>query len=122
MPQFDTITFFNQIFWLLFLFSGFYFLLLKIYLPRISSSLKIRTKKLAKSNAQVEKLASENFGTFSASSELNIFVLSNKVAFFEKQKKCATQRIFKQHSFELGIVSAYYQAYKVIAVKKILNL
>jgi len=48
MPQFDKITFFNQVFWLFFFFSGFYLILLTTFLPRISSVLKVRIKKLQK--------------------------------------------------------------------------
>ncbi len=44
MPQFDKITFFNQIFWLLLTFSGFYFLILKNLLPALASGLKTRKK------------------------------------------------------------------------------
>jgi F0F1-type ATP synthase membrane subunit b/b' len=44
MPQFDKITFFNQIFWLLLTFSGFYFLVLKNLLPALASGLKTRKK------------------------------------------------------------------------------
>jgi len=46
MPQFDKITFFNQIFWLFVFFSGYYLLLLKVFLPKISSVVKARSKKL----------------------------------------------------------------------------
>lgn len=46
MPQFDKITFFNQLFWLLFFFSGFYLLLLHYFLPKLSSVLKARQKML----------------------------------------------------------------------------
>jgi len=48
MPQFDKITFFNQIFWLFFFFSGFYLLLLKFFLPKLGSVLKARAKKTSK--------------------------------------------------------------------------
>lgn len=44
MPQFDKITFFNQIFWLLLTFSVFYFLVLKNLLPALASGLKTRKK------------------------------------------------------------------------------
>lgn len=54
MPQFDKITFFNQIFWLILLFSTFYFIILKNFLPKISSVLKARTKKLIKGNSLTE--------------------------------------------------------------------
>lgn len=46
MPQFDKITFFNQLFWLLFFFSGFYLVLLHYFLPKLSSVLKARQKML----------------------------------------------------------------------------
>jgi len=48
MPQFDKITFFNQIFWLFFFFSGFYLILLNFFLPKLGSVLKARSKKLQK--------------------------------------------------------------------------
>ena len=49
MPQFDKITFFNQIFWLFIFFSSFYLVSIKFFLPNLSSALKARTKKLQKS-------------------------------------------------------------------------
>ena len=48
MPQFDKITFFNQVFWLILFFSSFYFICLKTLLPTLSSVLKVRNKKLQK--------------------------------------------------------------------------
>ena len=48
MPQFDKITFFNQIFGYLFFFQVFYLISLKVFLPKLSSVLKARTKKLQK--------------------------------------------------------------------------
>lgn len=44
MPQFDKITFFNQIFWLTLSFLSFYFIILKGLLPVLASSLKTRKK------------------------------------------------------------------------------
>ena len=44
MPQFDKITFFNQIFWLLITFFGFYFIILKSLLPVLAAGLKTRKK------------------------------------------------------------------------------
>lgn len=44
MPQFDKITFFNQIFWFLITFLGFYFIVLKFLLPVLAASLKTRKK------------------------------------------------------------------------------
>jgi hypothetical protein len=53
MPQFDKITFFNQVFWLFLFFSGFYLILLTDFLPKISSVLKARIKKLQKGTEDV---------------------------------------------------------------------
>jgi F0F1-type ATP synthase membrane subunit b/b' len=48
MPQFDKITFFNQIFWLFVFFSGYYLLLLKVFLPKLGAVLKARAKNYKK--------------------------------------------------------------------------
>ena len=48
MPQIDKITYFNQLFWLFLSFSFYYCVLLKVFLPKISSVLKARKKKLMK--------------------------------------------------------------------------
>lgn len=45
MPQFDKITFFNQVCWLLIFYFCAYFLFLKYFLPKIAKTLKIRVKK-----------------------------------------------------------------------------
>ena len=44
MPQFDKVTFFNQIFWFLLAFLSFYFIILKGLLPVLAASLKTRKK------------------------------------------------------------------------------
>jgi len=64
MPQFDKITFFNQIFWLFAFFSGFYFIFLKIFLPKLSSVLKARQKKLQKGSQGLVSFSKEQDKTF----------------------------------------------------------
>jgi hypothetical protein len=65
MPQFDKITFFNQLFWLFIFFSGFYLTLLKIFLPKLSSILKVRNKKLQKGSTNLAAFSEEQtFVTF----------------------------------------------------------
>jgi len=59
MPQFDKITFFNQVFWLFVFFAGFYLTFLKIFLPKLSSILKARHKKLSKGASNVTAFANE---------------------------------------------------------------
>lgn len=52
MPQFDTATFFNQLFYLSFIFYLFYLLLMGTYLPALTRILKVRRKKLDQAQAQ----------------------------------------------------------------------
>ena len=70
MPQFDKITFFNQIFWLILIFSSFYFILLKNYLPKIGSVLKARNKKLFKSNTLAGQFKSEELSVLADSTRV----------------------------------------------------
>nr|YP_009154086.1 ATP synthase F0 subunit 8 [Turbinaria ornata]AJF48274.1 ATP synthase F0 subunit 8 [Turbinaria ornata] len=46
MPQFDIITFFNQVFWLVLIVFNFYFIILRFMLPSLAFSLKSRNKNL----------------------------------------------------------------------------
>nr|YP_009549863.1 ATP synthase F0 subunit 8 [Cladosiphon okamuranus]AYW52577.1 ATP synthase F0 subunit 8 [Cladosiphon okamuranus] len=46
MPQFDTMTFFNQVFWLLNIVFAFYIIVVRYMLPGIAFSLKSRSKNL----------------------------------------------------------------------------
>ena len=46
MPQFDQVTFFNQVFWFFFGFFFFYFITVYFFLPFLSENLKYRKKKL----------------------------------------------------------------------------
>jgi F0F1-type ATP synthase membrane subunit b/b' len=83
MPQFDKITFFNQIFWLFFFFSSFYLILLKVFLPKLSSVLKARTKKLQKGSEGAASLAEEQtqvVENFNSSIEEMSLVVKNSVA------------------------------------------
>lgn len=78
MPQFDKITFLNQIIWLFIFFSGVYFLTLKIFLPRLAFLLKLREKKLSKGTAilgdcPVEINQNQLNLNFLWSSNLNLF-------------------------------------------------
>ena len=46
MPQFDTMTFFNQVFWLISIVFAFYIIALGYMLPVLAFSLKSRSKNL----------------------------------------------------------------------------
>ena len=106
MPQFDKITFFNQVFWLILFFSSFYFLCLKAILPTLSSVLKVRNKKLQKAK------------TTAFSSEL-LLALTTLNSTFEKQ--LSTTNSFVLSSAEdfnsWGHPSFYFQKTGTLAEK-----
>lgn len=56
MPQLDKVTFLGQFFWTTVIFFGFYFTLLKIFLPPISRILKYREKKLNSSSEETSSI------------------------------------------------------------------
>ena len=60
MPQLDKVTFLSQFFWLCFFYLGFYILILKYFLPKMSRILKLRKKKLSSSQEGVTNLQQEN--------------------------------------------------------------
>jgi hypothetical protein len=60
MPQLDKVTFLSQFFWLCALFLGFYLVVLKNFLPKMSRVLKYRKKKLGESHQGVGNMHKEN--------------------------------------------------------------
>ena len=60
MPQLDKVTFLSQFFWLCFFYIGFYFLILKFFLPKMGLLLKLRLNKLQGSQDNVNNLIQEN--------------------------------------------------------------
>nr|YP_011008278.1 ATPase subunit 8 [Hapterophycus canaliculatus]WBP70179.1 ATPase subunit 8 [Hapterophycus canaliculatus] len=46
MPQFDILTFFNQVFWLISIVFSFYIIVVRYMLPVLAFSLKSRSKNL----------------------------------------------------------------------------
>ena len=49
MPQLDKVTFLSQLWWCFFFFLGFYFVIHKFFLPKISRILKLRKKTITMS-------------------------------------------------------------------------
>ena len=78
MPQFDKITFLNQIIWLFFFFSSTYIIMLKFFLPKIAFLLKLREKKLFKGFKVIEFCPIE-IKNLQKSSNLFWFNLINEV-------------------------------------------
>nr|YP_009720825.1 ATP synthase F0 subunit 8 [Chlorella vulgaris]QGN75014.1 ATP synthase F0 subunit 8 [Chlorella vulgaris]QGN75130.1 ATP synthase F0 subunit 8 [Chlorella vulgaris] len=60
MPQLDKVTFLSQFFWLCFFYLGFYYIILKFYLPKISRILALRRKKMEFSQEGMIFLQQEN--------------------------------------------------------------
>ena len=60
MPQLDTLTFFSQFFWLSFFFLGFYGILVKYYLPKMSRILKVRNLKISTPQSNFDNFQAEN--------------------------------------------------------------
>jgi len=125
MPQFDKITFFNQIFWLFVTFSCFYFIFLGFFLPKLSFILKARHKKLQKGLTEVFFFSKEQssviliFNTTvekfiyyiktAALRSIDQFTLSLNLVFFSKKltkltlsNKISEKTLFYQKSFFLA--------------------
>jgi hypothetical protein len=67
MPQLDTVTFFNQLFWFTFVFFGFYFFVLGTIIPKLTLVLKARAKKLQQdmsSSAAMKAEAASVMGSY----------------------------------------------------------
>ena len=95
MPQFDKITFFNQIFWFLLAFLTFYFIILKSLLPVLAASLKTR-KKIVNFIFLAGASASENASKKSYSKNLQKFLKVYKDLFSSlAQKKTSLSEISK---------------------------
>lgn len=60
MPQLDKVTFLPQFFWLCVIYLGFYFILLKYFLPKISRILALRKRKMSFSQEGMSSLQQEN--------------------------------------------------------------
>jgi len=127
MPQFDKITFFNQIFWLFFFFSGFYFIFLKIFLPKLSSVLKARAKKLQKGSSGVASFSKEQ--SLAANSfnflleQISSFVKSSVQNSSEKMNIWADNTVKTINTKNLGASNSSMEkfAYKQIVTTYLLN-
>lgn len=86
MPQFDKITFFNQIFWFLLAFFAFYFFILKSLLPVLAASLKTR-KKIVHSILSAGSSFSDQSSKKSYVKNLQKFLKTHKVLFTSLSQK-----------------------------------
>lgn len=124
MPQFDKITFLNQIIWLFFFFSGTYLLVLKLFLPRLAFVLKLREKKMFKGievleNCPIEvqdsilKLNKFWYSVISDFKEIHFFLKMSFLEWLNTQK-------FRNFNFleKKLLMFFYFQVY----LKSLLNL
>ena len=65
MPQLDTITYLSQLFWTFIVFAVFYAMMVKHVLPAISTSIKVRKKKLSSIGSLSSDLGDEKVTTVS---------------------------------------------------------
>jgi F-type H+-transporting ATPase subunit b len=65
MPQLDTITYLSQLFWTFIVFAVFYAMMVKHILPAISTSIKVRKKKLSSIGSLSSDLGDEKVTTVS---------------------------------------------------------
>ena len=65
MPQLDTITYLSQLFWTFIVFAVFYAMMVKHILPAISTSIKVRKKKLSSIGSLSSELGDEKVTTVS---------------------------------------------------------
>jgi hypothetical protein len=96
MPQFDSITFFNQIFWFLIVFLSFYFIVLKNLLPVLATTLKTRKKLinyiLSVGSAKIDNLLTKSsvknvHANFKSCKNFYFSLDKDKLTLFETKKR-----------------------------------
>jgi len=70
MPQFDSVTFLPQIFWLTLVFFAFYMVVIRDYLPGLTRIVKIRKKRLEAAQKTGSAFAIETIDTTSSYEDL----------------------------------------------------
>lgn len=66
MPQLDTVTYLSQLVWTFLIFAVFYAMMVKHILPAISTSIKVRKKKLQHNSNLIAGLEEEEVATSSS--------------------------------------------------------
>nr|YP_010152764.1 ATP synthase F0 subunit 8 [Aureoumbra lagunensis]QQW50412.1 ATP synthase F0 subunit 8 [Aureoumbra lagunensis] len=121
MPQFDKITFFNQIFWLIITFLLFYLIFLREFLPKIGSVLKVRVKKLTKNNFFAKQLHMEKKNILMHSSQtiekianFSKVILFAKMSFSERHRTKTVQNLPVTNK----LLFVYLERFLQISLKK----
>ena len=87
MPQFDQFSFLNQVFWILLVFSNFYFFISYFLLPKLSKILKFRLKKIRFDKIINNNLTLEQFQFFKQLNDSYNMVLKTLEFNFLNKKK-----------------------------------
>ena len=91
MPQFDQFSFLNQVFWILLVFSNFYFFISYFLLPKLSKILKFRLKKIRFDKIINNNLTLEQFQFFKQLNDsYNMVFKTLEFNFLNKKKNYLT--------------------------------
>ena len=91
MPQFDQFSFLNQVFWVLLVFSNFYFFISYFLLPKLSKILKFRLKKVRFDKIINNNLMLEQFQFFKQlNNSYNMVFKTLEFNFLSKKKNYLT--------------------------------
>jgi hypothetical protein len=83
MPQLDTVTFLSQFFWLFVLYTSFYIVLAKVFLPRMAAILKVREAGSAEGALNEAQGSAESWTAFQLSkvpSALGVHALNTSIS------------------------------------------
>ena len=121
MPQLDYATYASQLFWLMIVFWSFYFVSLRYILPTLSEILKLREKKLKKSQSTLHgseqtEIAAETDGIFKTAFAESRQILTQFVSY---SSSWMSQTIHDLNTKALVTLNkTYLQAMASIAAKK----
>ena len=106
MPQMDSLTFFNQLFWAVLIFFIFYSLSVSYILPTIARILKTRTKKLILAKSSSDYLSEKSeleskidlsfFNTTNVIKNVLLNAKSNFSNYQQETKEKNTRNVFEQ--------------------------
>ena len=108
MPQFDIFSFFSQIFWVFFGFLFLYLALSFYLLPALSTTLKIRKRKLSQTTNVSDSVDIATFSSLLADHIKNfVATINNKLFLVETDSKQ-----FSLYNSKLSLISAKTEAFR----------
>lgn len=106
MPQFDTFSFFSQLFWVFLAFSYLYLVLCFYLLPAFAAILKVRAKKLGQINTLTSTTNVITTSKYNIAFFENLTITLGGIFFF---RKSLTNDINIKYSYLLYKNNAFYQ-------------